>query len=354
MELKSAAKRILWHAKLIVLFIAIGVAIPLALLSRPGPAVASTRILLDGVTDTDHAASAADVVTGIATSETELGVVLGEYPNIHESVTSLAKRISASPIGSSGIVQIQVSDPSPEIAARLAEAISLRVISVIRDRGISSSPLLPVMVQDANAATAKPLPTKLPQMMILGALAGLILGLFVAALIETFSATVVGREAIAEELAAPVLEVLPRPPGVGRPSNLSWLRWQLAARARSSRVSEVELAGVGRRVDILALAEGLDMPGDDGADSSGLLVRPLDVDSPGVGPNRQAGLVIVLPRVVKLREIQRAKNLAQVTGWPLIGVVAYEPSHRGAFRPLFGSTRERAATKAAPKMKQVA
>jgi hypothetical protein len=118
-------------------------------------------------------------------------------------------------------------------------------------------------------------------------------------------------------------------------------------------VSAIELAGVGRPVDILALAEGLDMQAGEDGGNPGLIVRPLEPDGPGLGPTRSAGLVVVLPRVVKLREVQRARNLAQVTGWPLIGVIAYEPSRRGALGAVFSSSRERAAT-TAPEMKQVA
>lgn len=352
MELSSAAKRILWHAKLIVLLIAAGVAVSLAILPRAGQAVASTRVLLGGVSDQKHAASAADLVLGIATSQTQLTGILADQ-GIEEGAAALSDRISVGPVGTSGVVQLSVSDPSAVIAARLADAITQRVVLVMRANALFPDPL-PKIIQSASGSTSAPVPADVTQVVILGALAGLILGLLVASLIEAFSPTMVGREAIAERLQVPVLEVLPRPPGVGRPSNLSWLRWQLEASARSSDLSSIELVSVGRRVDLPALAERLALSSPDGERAPGPVVRPLEPQAAQSDAGRSSGLVVVVPRVVKLGEIRRAKDLAEVTGWPLVGVVAYEPSRHGPLGTLFVSVRDRSQTAVTPKVKQVA
>jgi capsular polysaccharide biosynthesis protein len=377
MELKAAAKRILWHAKLLVLFVAVGIAIPLALLSQHGPAVASTRLLIQGVTDAEAAGSTADAVEGIATSQTVLLQILrdqGEYADqassslgtiplvkdvlreqgAREKPLDLAQRISAAPIGTSGIIELSVEDPDPDVAFVIANAVTSEVQAVMRDNGLTPN-YLPQIIQSASAASTTYVPRRLTQMVVLGALAGLILGLLVTAVIETLSPTIVGREAIGESLGAPVLEVLPRPPGVGRPSNLSWLRWQLGARAKTSRVKTIELTSVGTRVDLLTLAEGLDPTSQDGTTLPGLTVRPLNAGSfSDLAPNRSPGLVAVLPRVVKGREAQRAKELAEVTGWPLVGVIAYERRRLGSLGTLFASVRARATSRGRVKMKRVA
>jgi hypothetical protein len=225
---------------------------------------------------------------------------------------------------------------------------------VMQDNRLAAFPL-PKIIQYASGSAAAPVPRRMTQMVILGALAGLILGLLLTALIEALSPTIVGREAIGDELGAPVLEVLPRPPGVGRPSNLSWLRWQLGARAKASRVKSIELTSAGARVDLLTLAEGLDPEPENGATLPGLTVRPLDPGSfSELAPNRSPGLVIVIPRVVKGREAKQAKDLAEVTGWPLVGVIAYEPNRLGSLGLLFASVRARASSRGSVKMKRVA
>ena len=352
MELRSAAKRILWHAKLIVLFVAAGVVVSLAILPHAGQAVASTRVLVGGVSDQKHAASAADLVLGIATSQTELTGILADQ-GIDERATALSDQISVRSVGTSGVVQISVSDRSGVTAARLAEAITQRVVAVMRANALFPHPL-PRIIQSASGSTSGAPPADATQVVILGGLAGLILGFSVASLIETFSPTMVGRDAIAEEFQVPVLEVLPRPPGVGRPSNLSWLRWQLEACARSGGLTSIELVSVGRRIDLPALAERLDLTSPDGASPPGPVVRPLEPDAAHPDSSRSSGLVVVVPKVVKLGEIRRAKDLAEVTGWPVVGVVAYEPSRHGPLGTLFTSAREGSQTAAAPKMKEVA
>lgn len=353
MELKSAAKRILWHAKLIALSIAAGVAISLAILPYAGQAVASTRVLLGGVSDQQHALSGADLVLGIATSETQLTAILAGQ-GVAEDPSALADRISVRPVGDSGVVQISVSDPSAVTAARLADAVTHRVVSVMRSNGLFREPL-PRIIQSASGSTRAPGPTNFAQVAIVGALAGLILGLLVAALLETFSPTMVGREAIGDQFHVPVLEVLPRPPGVGPPTNLSWLRWQLEACARSGGVTSVELVSVGRRVNLAALAERLDLATPDDGSPPGPVVRPLEPDAVQLASGLSAGLVVVVPKVVKLGDIRRARELADVTGWPLVGVVAYEPSRHGVLGMLFTTARDRDQTTApTPKVKQVA
>lgn len=337
MELKEAAKRILWHAKLLVVFVGLGLLIPLVFLPNHPSYVASTRLVVMGPTDKDHAASAADSVSAIATSESQIGIVFQDQ-GFDLNPASFVDRISATPVGTSGVVQLSVTS-TRRFAATLANALTGRVVTVMRGSGVASYPL-PHVIQYASASTARSVTTTRTQVIFLGGLAGLILGVLAAALLEALSPTVIGKEAIEKEFGAPVLAVLPGPPGTDGVADLSWVsdgvadlswvRWQLGARAKRNDVETVELTTAGPRVDLLSLSELLAPVAAPGIRSSGLKIRTLDPNG-SVGaysPNGSAGLVVVIPTTIKKAEMDRAKDLMEVTGWPTVGLIAYKAKGR--------------------------
>jgi hypothetical protein len=148
------------------------------------------------------------------------------------------------------------------------------------------------------------------------------------------------------------------------PRELPWLRWQLGAQAKRSGVETVELTSAGPHLDLeplsLALLDAtppkqggggrrsrsrrrsasgavmtLDVPTNgnaNGSDSesgtaaavSGLKIRVLDrTDRMSFHTNGSAGIVVVTPTVVKRTDMDAAKDLLGLTGWPAVGVIAY-------------------------------
>jgi hypothetical protein len=143
---------------------------------------------------------------------------------------------------------------------------------------------------------------------------------------------------------------------------LPWLRWQLGAQATRSGVATVELTTAGPALDLeplsLALLDGtapkngggsgrsrsrrgkaangrtvtIEAPTNghaedhsaNGSSLSGLKIRVLDrTDHLSFHANGSAGIVVVVPTVVKRTDMDSAKDLLSLTGWPAVGVIAY-------------------------------
>ena len=132
MELNEAGRRIFlqhWRLIAVVLAVCIGGA---ALLHRGDVTTytASTRLVLDTQDPQSSTGSTVigDTARAIATSPYEIKQALGQTGIRGRSPEEVAKHVSASPLGTSGVLQLSVSDSSPVVAQRLADALSESVI----------------------------------------------------------------------------------------------------------------------------------------------------------------------------------------------------------------------------------
>ena len=204
--------------------------------------------------------------------------------------------------------------------------------------------------------------SRLPADIVLGALAGLILGVGLAGIMETFRPTLVGGDALARELRAPVLGALPRKPeedaSLAEAGDIA-ARIGLAAEATALR--KIALLAGGPPVDLGPLAERLQaaLPLDSSApapevrgtapavvaDWGGsvagarlaspttslrggkahpdIRIRPFNLQSGSMNNGSRAGLILVLPTAIKKAELAEVGHLLTVTNMPLIGVITY-------------------------------
>ena len=369
MELREAAQRLLWHFKLLLIFAGIGLLIPFLLSQQKAPKYqASMRILVSG--GAADAAVTADTVAAIATSPTLLREALDNV-GVDRDARSFVDDVVVRAVGGSGAIDLAITDQDPVVAAAVANALTIHVTRVMRESNLVEFPLPSVIHEAGPSTTSEVAPTRV-QDIVFGGLLGLVLGVVAAALLEAYNPTVIGKRAIAAELRAPVLAVLPSVRATPTSRELPWLRWQLGAQATRSGVATVELTTAGPALDLeplsLALldaappkpgasrgkarsrrrsgANGTTMtiepqtngnaPHRDGdaANSnsnanpnspvSGLKIRVLDqTDRLSFHANGSAGIVVVTPTVVKRTEMDSAKDLLSLTGWPAVGVIAY-------------------------------
>jgi capsular polysaccharide biosynthesis protein len=351
-ELREAAQRILWHFKLLLICVGIGMLVPYLLSRQQEPTYEATmRILVSSGTD----AVTADTVAAIATSRTTLAGALNDV-NADRNPGTFASSVSVRSVGTSGTVDLSVTDEDPVVAAATANALTTRVIQVLRASGLAKFPL-PSVIESASPATAVAVSHTRVQDIAFGGLLGLVIGIVAAALLEALSPTVIGRKAIAAELRAPVLGVLPNMKGKPTSRELPWLRWQLEAQATRSDVTTVELTSAGPNMDLMPLSLALHEaavtprsqrvksragaggprvnggPASDGTDAlvsrpaPGLKIRVLDrTDELSFHSNGSAGVVVVTPTVVKRADVDSAKELLGLTGWPAVGVIVYRRS----------------------------
>ena len=317
MELNEAGRRIIGqHWRLIVLFVALGVVVG-ALLHQGDVKTytASTRLVLDtpDPTSRQESAAIADAAKAIATSPAQVRAALAKADATGRDPAEVAKQdVSVRALGTSAILELSVSDPSPRVAVNVSNALAAGLIrtrlevggvkqvlvdldrriatlnqrilrinpavgspakrdsaerlreSLVQRRGILESERDSLLSADA----VRPKPSiisparppdhadssrRLPDM-ALGAFLGLVLGVGLAGLLETMRPTLVGGNALARELDTPLLGSLP-----GEPDEEKALQeaTRIAVRLRlAAEVTEVRsacLLAVGPQVDLRGL-----------------------------------------------------------------------------------------------------
>ena len=369
MELREAAQRLLWHFKLLFVCAGIGLLVPFLLSQQQAPEyVASMRLLVSG--GAADAPVTPDTVSAIATSPTLLEEAL-EDVGAERNPRSLVNNVTVRAVGTSGALDLAVTDEDPIVAAAIANALTTHVTRVMRESGLTEDPL-PQIIHSAGPSTTTEVATTRVQDIVFGGLLGLVVGIVGAALLEAYNPTVIGKRAIAAELRAPVLAVLPSLKATPSSRELPWLRWQLGAQAKRSGVATVELTTAGPSLDLeplsLALLDasppqqrgssrsksrhrgetggnggaiangGTNSNGDDPASAAAGSVPVLDIrvldrtDRLSFHTTGSAGIVVVTPMVIKRTEMDSAKDLLGLTGWPAVGVIAYRRKPRGLAR----------------------
>jgi capsular polysaccharide biosynthesis protein len=453
MELNEVVRRIFGqHWRLILCFIALGIAAPALLHLGDAPTyTASARAVLDTQDPVSRAESAAivDTARAIATSPTLVRDALSAaHVTGRDPVEVADHHVSVRGLGSSGVFQLSVSDREPRTAAAIANALAAQLIrvrldatqgqtrrvladlgqeidnldakityldaridslnerlsgasglesagalraeraraiqlsdSLIRQRGtlevqqssvLSSESVRPkaTIISRAGPPTAADSSRFLADV-VLGALLGLVLGVGVAGIIETFRPTLVGGDALAREFRAPLLGTLTNEPDESGALQDEGIGMRLRLAAEAASLLKVSLVPIGPQVNVGPLAEWLEAASSEDvpelvvaepelAESVGAVpgrpwrvaigahagapahpavrVRPFDVQNASASLNNgtPGGLVFVLPTTVKKGELMDAGHLLTVSRLPLLGLITY-PCRR---RPVDRAPRE--------------
>jgi capsular polysaccharide biosynthesis protein len=426
MELNDALRRIFGqHRRLILSCVALGIV--LAVLMHMGDAAtytASTRFALDTEDPETQAESAsiADTAKAIATSPIQVkGALTRARATGRDPVEVAENEVSIRALGSSGVLQLSVSDPNPRASAAISNALAERVINArlrvssghlkqvlgdlsqrisdvdrqlvsldtqiqtlsggpglegvalgsdtskeLRDllserdsltqrrsvleservRALSTDALRPApsIISPATAPRSADSSQRVPDM-VLGGLLGLILGVGLAALLETLRPTLVGGEALARELDTPLIGTLSQSRnGEDRVEDLVGVmgRLQLAARAHGVRNvglvgarSDIDLDGLAYRLDAVRLdtpmlaslvGPGMEHEAADVAPSSpDFHVRPFNVRQLAMSNGGGMGLALVSPSTLKKTELDEVVHLLRMSPGPLLGVITYTP-----------------------------
>ncbi len=412
MELTEAARRVLGqHWRLIVLVVVAGIGLAVLIQGGNSDYTASTRLVLDTADPKarTESQSIADTAKALATSPS---LVQNALKNAHvedrDAVDVAKNHVSVSALGTSGVLELKVSDRNRHVAAAVANGLAQQVIrtrlsisngevdQVVGelDRRIDESnrkistldaTVDSLNVQAATAATAdeanalrarrddasrsrdflvqqrgileservtvisgaalRPKPSivseaTLPvhagssgwlQSSVLGAILGLILGVGIAGLIETFRPTLVGGESLARELGVPFLGTLSSEPGQETISTEALTvanRLRLAARS----VQSVGLVPARPDVKVQALAQWLDREprltgGNSGEERTALRVRAFDVATASPNGAEPASLVVVSPPALMKTELMALNELLGLVSLPVLGLIVYSPRH---------------------------
>ena len=415
MDLDEAVRRLfLVHRKLILLCVVLGVIGGLAVTAlRSNEYTAATRLTLGDAGTVEDAVSAADGAEAVVTSRAIVEAAVQVVGLDVDPLRVAKESISVKTLGSSDLVQLEVTDMRPDVASALANALAQELVDRWGDvgGGQSAGALFPLQdeiggirddvaaaderiallsiriargrpadvqslearrdaldrqrdglevqrlflesqlnrllvdgarrsapeVIDPAVPSARPDPKHELSTAALGGFLGFLVGICVAALVESVRPTIARPEAIADALGAPMLGKM-RPDASGSAAEIRGpaLKARLAARAVNAKT--VELVTVGPPIALSRLAEAMEhfdpatepgRPHVTGA-SGRLTVRRFEIDpaattqSDGSDANSRSALVAVLPSKIKRSDLSELIDLRDMTSWPLVGVVSYD------------------------------
>lgn len=200
-----------------------------------------------------------------------------------------------------------------------------------------------------RAASAVRIPGRELDNALIGGILGLVLGIAVAAVREMARPSLAGAEAIARAIDAPLLGEMSTPPDswtlAALPDAGSYV--ELAAESRNAH--EVRFAALdprhGRRRARVRMLEGplqrlrfgssrtrrpSAVPANDGLPAE-LALSPAtsSPDAERDGDNSpRTGLVVAVPRVLKVADLVALTNFIWISGWVLLGVIVYSAPRR--------------------------
>lgn len=213
----------------------------------------------------------------------------------------------------------------------------------------------PSIISAATAPSASN-PSGLATDLVLGAFLGLLIGIAIASVIETVRPKLVGSEAVASELHAPLLGTLSTEPGNASPVELGPLALRVRLAGKAAGLPNIRLVPVHEGTDLSMFARWLDqtwsMSGaDDGKDAPSRVREPAAVTreegSSTVPLTQEApyrirafdpetvlmngshiGVVVVSPDRVAKSTLEAAMHLLRVTPGSVLGVVTYRQPPR--------------------------
>jgi capsular polysaccharide biosynthesis protein len=420
LELNEVISRIVGrHWKLIGVLMVTGLLAGFALHLNDAPQYSATaRLVLDTSDPASQSESGviADTARAIASGPSLMRAALTEVGARRDATEVARRNIDVQALGSSGVVQLSVVDPDPQVAVALANTVAKAVIKarlqvtagqaasvvadldrqasqlqrqidkldgkidelsprasdpggsagrreldrLMRQRDILVQRLAQIQTERANVEGTRALRPKaaildpasppadevpgrrLPDL-ALGALLGLLVGVGIAATLESLRPTLVGRTAIARGIEAPVLAELAGPPDRRAhrhgwdPADVAEAAMHVELVAVAAGVRQVQLMALDRQADVSNLVQVLgdslktatvqqaDTPVARRRRPGSKPARDLDVPQNG---DRRIGLVLVAPSVVKLADLDPVKEFLAISGWPLLGVIVYQPLRR--------------------------
>lgn len=446
MELSEGTRRIFGqHWRLILAFVVAGLA--LGLLAHSGASrsyTASARLTLDTQDPKTQPESTAiaDTADALATSPALVRQAMADaHVRGRDAAKVASDDVSTRSLGTSGVLQLSVSDRDAHAAAAMANALAARVIRTrlgvtrgttdqvvttlgqnidrlngriaaldakisslnvraaitpnpvtangIRNRRDDASRARDALAEQRSAFETErtsvvsadaqlPKPTVISSAsvpahpdssgataeVVLGLLLGAILGVGLAALLESIRPTVVGGEALATKLDTPLLGTLTEAPD-GSPdlADMLCIAERLRLAASAERVRTICILAAGEGIDEARLSKELDVlasaPWDDDKDLVGasvpsgrapkavrssrsarrselgplVRIRPFESRSfaisnghghgPG-SPNRNgSGVVLVCPAVLKQEAFAAVRHLLRINPGRLLGVIEY-------------------------------
>jgi capsular polysaccharide biosynthesis protein len=420
-DLNEAVRRIfLVHRKLIFLCAVLGLIGGLGITAIREPTyTAATRLTLGGLSSgsSEEAVALADSAEALATSRAIVQEAVRATGLDRDPIKLARNSISVKTLGSSDLVQLEVTDAHAAEASELANALGERLvdnwaevsggqdpgsiaplqeeisklrddrvaldeqitlleIQIARERGavrrqrleakrdvlsqrrdelertrllreaqlsavlVEGASRRPPQVIDPAVPPGRPDPKHEVPTAALGAFLGALVGICLAALVESLRPTLSGSDAIADALGVPMLGSMPID-GDAPAEEILRPAMKVRFAATAARARTVELVPIGPTIDLSPLSdamEALNAPGRDERTTAGanghITVHRFGVDLPappsshGTKGSAVSALVAVAPSTIKRSDLREIGDLQALTSWPLDGLLTYERRRR--------------------------
>jgi capsular polysaccharide biosynthesis protein len=268
-----------------------------------------------------------------AALDSQVSAVTDQISALNVEIASLKQQLQSLPVDPSNpqAASVRAQILADRITADDNEVATLtqRLIHLDSERSSlgSASDTTPSVIDKATVPT-KPDPSRLPIDLALALIIGSVLGVALAAGMETFRPTLAGSDSVARALGAPILGWIPDATGT--------LPTRLKLAAAAADVRTLELVGLGETVDLPSLARNLRGSLTQGqSDGKGLAIFAVD-DVPAKYRNGQApasAFVLVAHGKIRKGALAAVVDLVSLSGRPLLGIIAYRPD-RAAVRTL--------------------
>jgi len=222
LDMRSSMKAVRRHGRLFAALVVLGIAIGAAFtVLRPATLTSNALVVLQQTnTAQNNSSSSADQLTAEIGTQvviaTSYPVLTGALPHVSPamSVQQLESGVTASSVAGS-IISISATGKTPAAAETTANAVASSYVAYV-DSG--NSPVKQMSAKVLESASPAAGGQRLPQVtvdVLLGAAGGALLGLVVSLALSRQDRRLVGRDAIAGSIGAPVLASLPaaRPSG---------------------------------------------------------------------------------------------------------------------------------------------
>ena len=299
----------------------------------PTVAVALSKALAQAVVETRNQLSGGRGATVLNELDVQIDSLTARITSTNEKIVGIDVQID----GATTETQVLgYESQRSDLVRSLIDLTNRRSVLVTERAKVASDQALrpQAAIVDPARGPAEPVQSRMPADAALGALLGLVLGVGLAALIETIRPTIAGRSSFEREMSAPLLGELAGTPEHVGPQDLRPLVTNTALAAQTARVSRIELIGTDARIDLHLLAEELDasMAAPTSSNGRGVVVAPFDprVSPNGAGsahaPKRRIdrlGLIVVAPSVTKRASLEPILDIRSISGMPIIGVINY-------------------------------
>jgi len=389
MELSEAMRRIFrQHWLLITIAVVLGLGAGAVRTLGGASYTATTRLVLDAPDPQTSAESMAiaDTVRALATSPAQVRAALaGKLTSGRDPLEVAKHHISAVALGTSGVIQLSVSDRNPEVAAAIANGLAQQIVrtrlnvstgrtqqivaklgaeigrldaKIVRADAASRSLLeqqrTALQIEQANilaAMATQPKPSiispaakprsadsapALPYL-ILGAILGLVIGVGAAAAVEIVRPTIVGGVALAREFGTQYI-------GTTADDDLPFRVGTVAATAALPIVGLVSIRPKVGDADLYYLADllGNEAPTTAAKSAAGGASATKSIRGRGTTAARtqyvpffemipgaatgETGLLLVAPKTLLKAEILEVNELLSLLRHPVLGLITHEPS----------------------------